>query len=174
MTDQAREQILNHHEDDAIQTLPRAMSIDGGDPYAYFYLGRAYLGKKKYDQAVTFLSRAENRLGDNPQWLGETLAFEGLANEQAGQTAQAVGCYQKALVAVPGNLMARVGLSRLGGSEQAGVQPVSAPGAPDAAPQEAPDAAPDAASEEDAPDAAPDTGAAQPPPASQPPLPAAN
>jgi tetratricopeptide (TPR) repeat protein len=160
LTDQAREQILNHHEDDAIQTLTGAMSIDGGDPYAYFYLGRAYLGKKKYDQAVTFLSRAENRLGDNPQWLGETLAFEGLANEQAGLTAQAIGCYQKALVAVPGNLMARVGLTRLGGSEQAGVQPVSAPGAPEAAPGEAPGAAPD-------------SGAVAPPPASQPP-PAAN
>ena len=118
MTDQAREQILNHHEDDAIQTLTGAMSIDGGDPYAYFYLGRAYLEKKKYDQAVTFLSRAENRLGDNPQWLGETLAFEGLANEQAGQTPQAIACYQKALVAVPGDLMARVGLTRLGGSDQ--------------------------------------------------------
>jgi hypothetical protein len=170
MTDQAREQILNHHEDDAIQTLTGAMSIDGGDPYAYFYLGRAYLGKKKYDQAVTFLSRAENRLGDNPQWLGETLAFEGLANEQAGQTPQAIGCYQRALVAVPGNLMARVALSRLGGSEQAGVQPVSAPGAPEAAPGEAPEAA----SDEDAPEAAPDSGAAQPPPASQPPPPAAN
>jgi tetratricopeptide (TPR) repeat protein len=170
MTDQAREQILNHHEDDAIQTLTGAMSIDGGDPYAYFYLGRAYLEKKKYDQAVTFLSRAENRLGDNPQWLGETLAFEGLANEQAGQTPQAIACYQKALVAVPGNLMARVGLSRLGGSEQAGVQPVSAPGAPEVVPGEAPEAA----SEEDAPDAAPDSGAAQPPPASQPPQPAAN
>ena len=54
VTDHAREQILNHHEDDAIQTLTGAMSIDGGDPYAYFYLGRAYLGKKNYDQAIDF------------------------------------------------------------------------------------------------------------------------
>ena len=87
------------------------------NPYAYFYLGRAYLGKKNYDQAITFLNRAETRLGANPQWLGETLAFEGLVNEQSGQTAPAIACYQKALVAVPGNLMARVGLTRLGGEQ---------------------------------------------------------
>ncbi len=128
VTDQARDQILNHQEGDAIQTLQRAISIDGSNPYAYFYLGRAYLEKKNYDQAITFLNRAENSFGANPQWLGETLAFEGLVNEQSGQTALAIACYQKALVAMPGNLMARVGITRLG-SEQGtpAVQPASAP-----------------------------------------------
>ena len=128
MTDQARDEILHHHEGDAIQTLTRAISIDGSNPYAYFYLGRAYLGKKNYDQALTFLTRAETHFGANPQWLGETLAFEGLVNEQSGQTAPAIACYQKALVAVPGNLMARVGVTRL--TEEQGapaVQPAAAP-----------------------------------------------
>ena len=157
VTDQAREQILNHHEDDALHTLSTAMSIDGSNPYAYFYLGRAFLAKKNYDQATTFFTRAENNFGNNPQWLGETLAFEGLANEQAGQTAAAVACYQKALVAVPGNLMARVALTRLAPAQPApAVEPVSAP-APDA------DTVPDAAPEED--DAAPPPPASQPPPA---------
>jgi len=128
ITDQARDQILNHREDDAIQTLQRAISIDGSNPYAYFYVGRAYLAKKNYDQSVTFFKRAENRLGTNPEWLGETLAFEGLANEESGQAAQAIACYQRTLQAVPGNLMARVGLMRLGGGVTApAVQPVSAP-----------------------------------------------
>jgi TolA-binding protein len=139
MTDQARQEILSHHEDEAIQTLTRAISIDATSPYAYFYLGRAYLGKKNYAQAITFLNRAENRFGANPKWLGETLAFEGLANEQSGQTATAIGCYQKALVSVPGNLMARVGLTRLSGEQMhPAVQPVSGPGPaagiPDASP----------------------------------------
>jgi hypothetical protein len=128
VTDQARDEILSHHEGDAIQTLARAISIDGSNPYAYFYLGRAYLGKKNYDQAITFLNRAELRFGANPEWLGETLAFEGLVNEQSGQSAPAIACYQKALVAVPGNLMARVGLTRLSGEQTAPpVQPVSPP-----------------------------------------------
>lgn len=153
ITDQAREQILNHHEDDAIETLGRAISIDGSNAYAYFYFGRAYLAKKNYEQAITFFKRAEIRFGANPEWLGETLAFEGLANEQAGQAAGAIACYQKALVAVPGNLMARVGLTRLAGDLSApAVQPVSAPeaGAPPA----------------------PEGGAIAPPPNSPPPPPA--
>jgi len=126
LTDQARDQILNHHEDDGIQTLQRAISIDGSNPYAYFYVGRAFLAKKNYDQSVTFFKRAESRFAANPAWLGETLAFEGLANEQSGQSAAAIACYQKTLVAVPGNLMARVGLTRLGGEQTAPtVQPVS-------------------------------------------------
>jgi len=150
VTDQARDQILNHREGDAIQTLMRAMSIDGSNPYAYFYLGRAYLEKKNYGQAITFLKRSENSLGANPQWLGEALAFEGLANEQAGQAAPAIACYQKALVAVPGNLMARVGLTRLGGDVTApAVQPVSVPVG-----------------------TSPEGGAIPPPPNSPPPLPA--
>ena len=113
MTDQASEEIVSHREGDAIQTLGRAISIDGSNPYAYFYLGRAYLERKNYPQAITFLNRAEARLGANPQWLGEALAFEGLANEQAGQNATAIAFYQKAVCAVPGSLMGRVGLTRL-------------------------------------------------------------
>jgi TolA-binding protein len=135
ITDQARDQILNHQEDDAIQTLQRAISIDGSNPYAYFYVGRAFLAKKNYDQSITFFKRAESRFATNPAWLGETLAFEGLANEQSGQTATAIACYQKTLVAVPGNLMARVGLTRLGGDQTApAVQPVSTDNAGSGAP----------------------------------------
>jgi hypothetical protein len=124
VTDQAREEIVSHREGDAIQTLGRAISIDGSNPYAYFYLGRAYIARKNYPQAITFLNRAEARLATNPQWLGETLAFEGLADEQAGQNAPAIACYQKALAAVPGNLMARVGLTRLSADQAA--QPAGA------------------------------------------------
>ncbi len=149
MTDQARDEIQHHHEDEAIQTLTRAISIDASNAYAYFYLGRAYLAKKNYAQAITFLNRAEARFGTTPAWLGETLAFEGLVNEQSGQNAPAIACYQKALVAVPGNLMARVGLTRLGGDQAASpVQPVSAPEGTEAAPEESeipappPDSAP--------------------------------
>ena len=167
VTDQAREQIMNHHEDDAIQTLSTAMSIDGGNPYAYFYVGRAYLAKKNYDQAITFFTRAENRLADNPPWLGETYAFEGLSNEEAGNSAQAIACYQKALVAVPGNLMARVGLTRLAPAPVQPAPEVQSASAPEQA-GTAPDAAP--AQAESAPASAED--AAAPAPAAQPPPPA--
>src|SRR5262249_20681923 len=97
----------------AIQTLDRAISIDSTNPYAFFYLGRAWMKRGNYAQATTFFQRAEIGFRTNPDWLGETLSFEGLANEQVGNIALAVTDYQKALQAEPGNLMARVGLTRL-------------------------------------------------------------
>jgi hypothetical protein len=159
LTDQAREQILHQHEDDAVQTLGRAISIEPSNPYAYFYLSRAYMLKKNYPQALTFFKRAELGFGSDPEWLGETFAFEGLANEQSGQPAAAIACYQKAVVSVPGNLMARVGLTRLAGSEQAApaVQPVSTSGVQDSTSQPQPD-----------------EGAIPPPPDSPSPAPATN
>jgi hypothetical protein len=153
MTDQAREEILKHQDDDAIQNLTRAISIEATNPYAYFYLGRAFLGKKNYAQAITFFDRAQTHFGTNPQWLGETLAFEGLTNEQSGQMSIAIAYYQKALVAVPGNLMARVGLTRLSGEQTApAIEPAPAPEGPPEAPSEG--------------------NAIQPPPDERPPAPA--
>ena len=130
LTEQARQQFLSGHNDDAIQTLARALSIDARNPYAFLYLGRTWLQRKNYDQAITFFRRAEIGFGRNPDWLGETLSFEGLANEEAGQTTAAVTCYQKAVQAEPGNLMSRVALTRLGAPDQAPplAQPVSTSG----------------------------------------------
>jgi tetratricopeptide (TPR) repeat protein len=126
VTDQARRQLLENHIDDAIHTLGRAVSIDPSNPYAYFYLGRGWLLRKNYDQALTFLQRAEIGFATNPDWLGETLSFEGLAYEQQGKNAEAATAYQKAVQAEPGNLAARVALTRLGPPEQPTAQPASA------------------------------------------------
>ena len=155
ITDQARDEILHQHEDDAIQILGRAVSIDSSNPYAYFYLGRAYLNRKNYPQAITFFKRAEIGFGRDPAWLAESYSFEGLANEQSGQSDAAIVADQKALVAEPGNLMARVGLTRLGGS--------------DLAPATVPVSAPDASG---APLSYPGNGGLTPPPNSPPPQPA--
>jgi Flp pilus assembly protein TadD len=125
VTDQAREQMIKGRIDDAIHTLGRAISIDPTNPYAYLYLGRAYLVRKNYEQAITFLKRAELRFASNPDWLGETLSFEGLAYEQSGNAAEASAAYQKAVEAEPGNLMARVALTRLGPPQSPTPQPGS-------------------------------------------------
>jgi TolA-binding protein len=113
ITEQARVLLLAGKADDAIRELSRAISVDPSDPYAYFYLGRANIAKKSYVQAITFLKRAEIGFGSDPQWLGETLAFEGLAYEEGGHPDAAAASYQQALQAEPGNLMARVGYTRL-------------------------------------------------------------
>lgn len=114
ITDRAREQILNSHPNRALHLLNDALSIDPSNSYAYLYLGRAWLEEKNYAQALTFFKRAESGFASNPGWLGETLAFEGLTYEESGQNAQAEQAYAQALQASPGNLMARVGYTRLG------------------------------------------------------------
>ena len=112
--EQARALLIDGHPDEAARELARAVSIDPSDPYAYFYLGRAYIAKKNYSQAMTFLKRAEIGFGQrNALWLSETLAFEGLAYEESGHVTAAAAAYQQALQVNQGNLMARVGYTRL-------------------------------------------------------------
>ncbi len=112
-TEEARNEIADNHFDEAIRTLGRAVSIDSGNAYAYFYLGRAYLMKKDYNQALTFFSRAEMGLNSDPAWLGETIGFEGACYEELGREQDAALAYQRALQSAPGNLMARAGYGRL-------------------------------------------------------------
>ena len=153
IVEQARSELLDGHPDQASRDLARAVSIDPSDPYAYFYLGRAYIAKNNYSQAMTFLKRAEIGFGSrNPLWLSETLGFEARTYEESGHDTAAVAAYQQALQVNPGNLMARVGYTRL---------------APSVSP---PEGAPAAGADEP-----PPTGASIPgPPASSPPPPPPN
>src|SRR5208337_2894074 len=113
ITEQQRVELDRGHTDDAIRELAHAISIDPSNSYAYFYLGRAYVARRDYGQAQTFFKRAEIGLASNSAWLGETYAFEGLSLEESGKSAEAAAAYQKALAASPGNLTARVGVTRL-------------------------------------------------------------
>jgi Flp pilus assembly protein TadD len=155
ITEQQRVELERGHTDDAVRELEHAVSIDPSNSYAYFYLGRAYIARKSYAQALTFFKRAEIGLASNSAWLGEIYAFEGLSLEESGKSAEAEAAYQKALAATPGNLSARVGATRL----SAYAPSATAPGAPVAdAAQPAPD--------EEEPPPAPDE--APPPPAPAP------
>ncbi len=113
ITEAQRVELERGHTEDAIRELAHAISIDPSDSYAYFYLGRAYVARRDYGQAQTFFRRAEIGLASNSAWLGEAYAFEGLSLEQEGKSAEAAAAYQKALAASPGNLTARVGVTRL-------------------------------------------------------------
>ncbi len=155
--EQARQEIDAGHYDEAIRDLGRSISIDPSNSYAYVYLGRAYILKKDYKQALTFLGRAAAGLGADPVWRAEALAFEGLAYEQAGQPTDAFNAYQQALAITPGNLTARVGATRLAAYSQpsnaatpAAEDGAAIPGAPPSGPapgapaSEPPPTAPDA------------------------------
>jgi Tetratricopeptide repeat len=161
ITEDQRVELERGHVDDAVRELEHAVSIDPSNSYAYFYLGRAYIARKGYAQALTFFKRAEIGLASNSAWLGEIYAFEGLSLEESGKSTEAEAAYQKALAATPGNLTARVGATRL-----AAFAPAPPAGAPVAdAAQPAPDA-------DDAAQPAPDEDEAPPAPNEAPPPPA--
>jgi TolA-binding protein len=111
--EEARKELDAGKIDEAIRGLSRAISIDPGDAFAYFYLGRAYLLRKNYDQAGVFFMHAEIGFGARPEWLGEAASFEGACDEVLGRADQAEKAYQQALASSPNNLMARVGYDRL-------------------------------------------------------------
>jgi hypothetical protein len=135
LTEEAREQLAAGDADDALRMLGRAVSIDSGNPFEYFYLARVYIVRKNYRQALTFLKRAEIGFGVRPDWLGETVGYEGTCYEQLGRLTDAQRAYQRALADAPNNLMARIGYDRLAGS-------AGPPAALDAPPPAAHDAAP--------------------------------
>jgi Tetratricopeptide repeat len=114
IADRARRDLIKHQPDEAIRMLGRALSIDATNPYAYFYLGRAYLMKHNYSQALTFWSRAAIGFSKNPKWLSETLSFEAAAKERLGQSDEARSDYVRALKLAPDNELAKSGIGRLG------------------------------------------------------------
>ncbi|HTY56818.1 MAG TPA: tetratricopeptide repeat protein [Candidatus Binataceae bacterium] len=137
--ERARQEIVAGHADDAIRLLSRSLSIDPSNPYSYFYLGRAYLIKKNYTQALTFFQRAEIGFTSNPVWLGEACGFEGLAYEETGRLNEAAAAYRRGVQASPYNRMALTGYGRLAALGYVGVTSPSvsqavAPGGDQSAP----------------------------------------
>lgn len=113
VTEQARLNLAAGRTDDASRDLGRAVSIDPGNPFEYFYLGRVYIARRNYAQALTFLRRAEIGFSGRPDWLGETVGLEGACYEELARMSDAALAYRRALGSAPGNLRARVGYSRL-------------------------------------------------------------
>jgi Flp pilus assembly protein TadD len=159
IADKARIELRKHQPDEAIRTLGRALSIDAANPYVYFYLGRAYLMKHNYQQAMTFWARAAISFGDNPKWLAEALTFQAATNERQGEIDEARRDYKRACKLAPDNALAKDGCNRL--------VPPPPPPEPKAEPEEAEpsEARPPPREEEPAP---PPAGE-EPAPADQPP-----
>lgn len=159
LTARARQALEDRAVGQAIRTLGSALSVDPTDAYAYFYLGRAYLQKQNYAQALVFLRRAEQGLRSRLNWYVLVKVLEGVCYEFSlkEDTTRAIRAYQEVLSAAPDNAAARAGLDRL-----TGAPPSAAPaqrGFLSAAPREPAAAGPPAAP---APGAAP----AEPPPSS--------
>src|SRR5262249_28736603 len=78
LTESARKQLVDGRIDDAMRDLARAVSLDSSDAFAYYYLGRAYLARKNYTQALTFFRRAEIGFNGRHDWTAEALSYEGI------------------------------------------------------------------------------------------------
>jgi Flp pilus assembly protein TadD len=113
LTESARKRLVDGQIDDAMRELARAVSLDASDAFAYYYLGRAYLERGNYNQALTFFRRAEIGFGQRLDWAGQALSYEGLCNELSGKPTDAAEAYKQALAASPNNFRARVGYGRL-------------------------------------------------------------
>jgi hypothetical protein len=116
LTEQARKELASGAMDGALRDLARAVSIDAGDPFEYYYLGRAYFLRRNYPQALTFFQRSRLGFGGRPEWLGETLSYEGMCDEELGKPEDAARAYQHAISIAPGNFRARIGYGRLSAS----------------------------------------------------------
>lgn len=113
LTESGRKQLAHGQIDDSLRDLARAVSLDPSNAFAYYYLGRAYLAKKNYGQALTFFRRAVIGFRERPDWTGESLSYEGLCDEELDKSADAAQAYKQALASSPNNFRARVGYGRL-------------------------------------------------------------
>jgi len=162
VTEQARVELQAGQTADAIRDLGRAVSIDPGSPFEYFYLGRAYIARRNYTQALTFLQRAEIGFASRPDWLGVDVGFEGNCYEELGQNSDAALAYQRALGTAPNNVTARVGYTRLAAYLPSPTTPANQDAASEAAPTHEALAPP----KDDAAEPAPAEPPPPPPPAS--------
>jgi tetratricopeptide (TPR) repeat protein len=113
VTEQARKQLAKGAVDAALRSLTQAVSIDPGDPFAYYFLGRAHFERRNYQQALTFFHRAQLGFSANPVWMGEVLSYEGQCDEALGDQLKAAKAYQRAIAVAPANFRARIGYGRL-------------------------------------------------------------
>lgn len=115
LVDAGRTQMAAGDYGAALEQLERAIAIDPGNPYAYYYLAELHFLHHTYDQAIAFADRAAS-LSDAraPDWASRAYTLQGNAFEAAGRFVDARSAYARAIQAAPGNLAAQVGLARVG------------------------------------------------------------
>jgi len=114
LVDDGRQEMDQKHYDQALDRFERAVAIDPGSAYGYYYLAQLHFTMKKYDQAIAFASRAI-ALGarSDHALLARAYSLQGTVYEQVGRYSDARAAYQHAVEADPNNLSARAGAARL-------------------------------------------------------------
>jgi tetratricopeptide (TPR) repeat protein len=113
LTEDARKRLADGRVDDAMRDLTRAVSLDPSNGFPYYYLGRVFLASKDYAQAGIFFRWAETGFNGQSDWSAEAFSYEGLCEEEMGNTEDASEAYMEALEESPNNFRARVGYGRV-------------------------------------------------------------
>jgi len=95
----------------ALTQLEKAISLDSGNPYAYYYLAQAHHQLSQYRQSLGFLDIVEAAFSQEPLWLARVYALEGENYRALGFFDLADRKYLKALALVPSHRVALEGLT---------------------------------------------------------------
>lgn len=69
VTERGLQELQTNHAQKAVQTFQDALSIDGTNGAAYFYLAKAHYQLGAYERALAMLDRASSLLGEAGEWL---------------------------------------------------------------------------------------------------------
>lgn len=97
----------------AIRDFDKAIAINPRAARAYSFRGAAYVGRRKYREAIADLDKGI-AMNCEPNCLAANYALRGFAYEHLGKPAAAKRDYRAALRIDPANMVARLGLRRLG------------------------------------------------------------
>jgi tetratricopeptide (TPR) repeat protein len=98
----------------AREWFERALSLDGNNPYAYYFLAATALREGRLDQAEAFLARAHTLSSQVPVlWQSRFWVLRGSIWEAVGRFRDARQAYSEAASLDPANVQARDGLARL-------------------------------------------------------------
>jgi tetratricopeptide (TPR) repeat protein len=94
-----------------LSRLEKAIALDSGNPYAYYYLAVAHFHLSQYQQSLNFLEIVGPALADKPSWLSRVCALEGENYRALGLFERADRKYLDALTLDASNRVALAGLT---------------------------------------------------------------
>lgn len=116
--EQGRTLLLQGRAEAAREWFERALTLDGNNVYAYYFLARTALHTGRLDQAEAFLARALTLSNQaTTPWQSRILSLRGEVFEGVGRFPEARQAYRDAAALDPNNSQARAGLARLSGSQ---------------------------------------------------------
>lgn len=110
MMDQA---LSNPRPRDLISDLEGALKLDPRNPFAYYFLAKAYVQKQDFSHAEVMARKAEQLFNDKPVWRGKAIVLQAQARSGLSQPEKARSLFEKARSVDPANPTIDDGLKAL-------------------------------------------------------------